>query len=644
MKTLFDRTSIGSMKLRNRIFMSPMGTGTDPDGGFSEQSREYYEARAKGGFGLIILGATTCTTKYEPKPCNVLDSQPMVERLQRVVESCHNYGAKVCLQISAGIGRMAFSDPSNPPYAASAVPGTYFPDVLCRPLSIEQIEDIEDSFANTAMWAKAAGCDAVMVQGYGGYLIDQFMCELWNKRDDKYGGSLENRMRFPLNLIRKVKEKCGDDFPILFKFTLTHHIEGGRTVEEGLKVAKMLEEAGVAELHVDQGSFERWYIPIPTVYDEFGTKLDGAAMVREIVNIPVSCDGKLDDPAVAKQAILDGKVDYISLGKQSIADPEWPNKVRANKLDEIRSCIGCNDCLLGILKGRLVQCAVNPTVGFENFTRLKPRTEDDQKLLIIGAGVGGIECAATAAERGYDVTIWEKEDQAGGLGNAAAAPYMKESVKNYIKYLENRLDKYADKITVEYNKTATLDNIKRFNPDKVVVATGASALIPNIPGLKDNPKVSTAVDYLQRRVKPEGKIVVIGAGLVGCETALDLAASKDNQLTIVEMLDKIVAKDEINYNNELRLNKYLADESVTLHFNAQVKELTENEVVVNQNGQELRLPYDHVLVATGMKSNYDLAEKLFDEFQDVYVIGDANKPGRIMEAVHQGYAVANNMF
>src|SRR5690554_4188864 len=259
MNNLFDRTSIGKMKLRNRIFMSPMGTGTDPDGGFSEQSREYYEDRAKGGFGLVILGATTCTTKYEPKPCNVLDSQPMVERLQRVVESCHNYGAKVCLQISAGIGRMAFSDPSTPPYAASAVPGTYFPDVLCRPLSIEQIHDIEESFGNTAMWAKAAGCDSIMIQGYGGYLIDQFMSELWNKRDDEYGGSLENRMRFPLNLIKQVKAKCGDDFPILFKYTLTHFIEGGRTIEEGLKIAKMLEEAGVAELHVDQGCFEVWY-------------------------------------------------------------------------------------------------------------------------------------------------------------------------------------------------------------------------------------------------------------------------------------------------------------------------------------------------------------------------------------------------
>lgn len=643
MNTLFDRTSIGNMKLRNRIFMSPMGTGTDPDGGFSEQSREYYEDRAEGGFGLVILGATTCTTKYEPKPCNVLDSQPMVERLQRVVESCHNYGAKVCLQISAGIGRMAFSDPSTPPYAASAVPGTYFPDVLCRPLSIEQIHDIEESFSNTAMWAKAAGCDSIMIQGYGGYLIDQFMCDLWNKRDDEYGGSLENRMRFPLNLIKKVKEKCGEDFPILFKYTLTHLIEGGRTIEEGMKIAKMLEAAGVAGLHVDQGCFEVWYKPIPTVYDDFGTKLDLASKVKEIVNIPVSCDGKLDDPVVAMDAIASGKVDFVSLGKQSIADPFWPNKVKEGRFDDVRACIGCNDCLLGILKGRLVQCSVNPEVGYENFTQLKAKkTGSDPKVLIIGAGIGGMESAITAARRGYQVTIWEKEAIAGGLGNAAAAPYMKASVKNYVKYLDNQIKKLSDRVTVIYNKCATLENVMRFAPDKIIVATGASSVIPPITGLQDNPKAGVATDYLLGRRKAEGNVVVIGAGLVGCETALDLA-HKGNSLTVVEMLHKIVAKDEINANNEMKLNQLIQDAGLTMMFNTCVKRVTDQEVVVEADGKEIFLPYDSILVAAGMRSNDSLAEELFAHFDCVIVIGDANKPGKIMEAVHQGYSAANNM-
>lgn len=642
MNTLFDRTSIGSMRLRNRIFMSPMGTGTDPDGGFSEQSREYYEDRAAGGFSLIHLGATTCTTKYEPKPCNVLDSQPMVERLQRVVESCHNYGAKVSLQISAGIGRMAFSDPSTPPYAASAVPGTYFPDVLCRPLSIEQINDIVDSFGNTAMWAKAAGCDAIMVQGYGGYLIDQFMCPLWNKREDEYGGSLEHRMRFPLELIKNVKEKCGEDFPVLFKYTLTHGIEGGRTVEEGLEIAKILEKAGVAALHVDVGCFEVWYRPIPTVYDEFGTKVDYAAMVKKVVDIPVSCDGKLDDPDVAMKAVAEGLVDYVSLGKQSIADPDWPNKVKAGKFEDIRSCIGCNDCLLGILRGRLVQCAVNPHVGFENFTHLK-KSADQKRVLIIGGGIGGMQSAITAAQRGHMVTIWEKETRLGGLGIAAGAPVVKQSVRNYVAYLETQVRKSSDRISVVLNKCADLDAVQKFNPDQIIVSTGSKPVALPVDGLKDNPQVAPATDYLLGRYAPKGDVVVIGAGLIGCESALQLAMD-GHTVTVVEMLGKIVAKDDINANNEMKLSKLLADNSVKLIFNAKAKKFDAKGMTVEVDGKEKVVACKTVLVAAGMKSNDALVEQLYDHFDHVHVIGDANKPGRIMEAVHQGYAVANNMF
>lgn len=642
MTTLFDRTKISNMKLKNRIFMSPMGTGTDPDGGFSEQSREYYTDRAKGGFGLINLGATTCTMKYEPKPCNVLDSQPMVERLQRVVESCHAYGAKVSLQISAGIGRMAFSERGTPPYAASAVPGTYFPDQLCIPLSIEQIHDIEESFGNTAMWAKAAGCDAIMVQGYGGYLIDQFMCPLWNNREDEYGGSLENRMRFPLNLVKQVKAKCGDDFPILFKFTAMHHIEGGRTLDEGIEIAKMLEAAGVHELHVDQGCFEVWYKPIPTVYDDFGTKVEIASKIKEVVNIPVSCDGKLDDPNVAMKAIADGKVDYVSLGKQSIADPAWPNKVKAGKFDDVCACIGCNDCLLGILKGRLVQCAVNPHVGFENFTQMNPKNSPDQKVLIIGGGIGGMEYAMTAAERGYAVTIWEKETKLGGLGLAAAAPFMKKSVQNYVAYLNNQVRKYGDKINVVLNKEATLAAVQAFAPDKIIVATGSCPILPPIDGLKDNPKMGSATDYLLGKYPVDGKVLVVGAGLVGCETALELEHN-GCEVTLVEKLSKIVAKDEINANNEMKLAQLLQDSSIDMHFDTTVKSFSEDEVSLEKDGKDFKLPYDYVLMAVGTKANDALSEELYDYFDDVCVVGDANRPGRIMDAVHQGYAAANNM-
>lgn len=236
----------------------------------------------------------------------------------------------------------------------------------------------------------------------------------------------------------------------------------------------------------------------------------------------------------------------------------------------------------------------------------------------------------------------KKETKSGGLGNAAAAPYMKTSVKNYVKYLDTQLNKHADKINIVYNKEANLENVRKFNPDRIIIATGATPVIPPLSGLKDNPKVATAIDYLQGRFHAEGKIVVIGAGLVGCETALDLA-HKGCSLTVVEMLDKIVAKDDINANNEMKLNQLLVDAKVDMKFQTKVKSVEGNKVVLEKDGKETSMEFDYILVAAGMRSNDTLVDQLSDEFDDVYVIGDANTPGKIMEAVHQGYAIANNI-
>ncbi|MEA4846680.1 MAG: NAD(P)/FAD-dependent oxidoreductase, partial [Clostridiaceae bacterium] len=542
-------------------------------------------------------------------------------------------------QLSAGIGRMAFSDPSNPPYAASAVPGTYFPDVLCRPLSIEQIHDIEESFGNAAKWAKAAGCDIIEVQGYGGYLIDQFMCSLWNKRTDEYGGSLENRMRFPLNLIKKIKEKCGNDFPISFKFTVTHLIEGGRTVEEGLKIAKMLEEAGVSLLHVDQGCFEVWYKPISTVYDEDANKIDIAAKVKEIVSIPVYCDGKLGDPQVAIDAIASGKVDYIALGKQSIADPDWPNKVKAGKFDDVRHCIYCNECLLGILEGRLVACAVNPECGFENFSQVTPAKEP-KNILVIGGGIGGMQTAITAAERGHKVTIWEKNKELGGLGIAAGAPDFKIPVRRYLKYLTNQTLKYN--INVVYNKEATVESVLKFGADKVVLATGATPIIPPIEGLKGNSKVGTAKDYLLGKYNVGSKVVVIGGGLIGSETALDISG-KGKDVVLIEMLNKLIPKEVINANNEQRLNNLMQNSTVDVRLGTKVCSIGENAVVIEKDGQKESVPYDNIILAVGMKANNSLEQDLAKVIDELYVIGDAESPRKIWNAVHEGFHVAKNL-
>ena len=442
-----------------------------------------------------------------------------------------------------------------------------------------------------------------------------------------------------MNLIKQVREKCGEDFPILFKFTLTHEIPGGRTIGEGLKIAKMLEEAGVDALHVDRGCFEVWYKPIPTVYDEDATKVDLAAKVKEIVNIPVFCDGKLDDPIVAENAVREGKVDYISLGKQSIADPEWPNKVKSGRFDDIRYCIYCNECLLGILEGRHTACSVNPRCGFENISQVTA-AEEPKTVLIVGGGIGGMQTAITAADRGHKVTIWEKSDELGGLGIAAAAPDFKKSVKKYIQYLRNQVMKRN--VNVVYNKEATVEDIVRFAPDKVVLATGAVPLLPPIEGLKDNPKVAMAVDCLVDKCETGDKVVVIGGGLVGSETAIYLA-EKGKDVTLVEMLHKLVPKEVINANNEQRLNVKIQEAGVKVMLNTKVCCIDEEQVTVEKDGTKENIPYDTVIIATGMKANDQLEEELAKLIDEVYVIGDADSPRKIWNAVHEGFHVAKNM-
>ncbi|MFP3437123.1 NAD(P)/FAD-dependent oxidoreductase [Pantoea sp. SIMBA_133] len=638
---LFERTNIAGIKLKNRIFMSPMGTGTDSDGGYSEQSRQYYEDRAKGGFGLIVLGATTCSTKYEPKPCNVLDSQPMVERLQRVVTSVHAYNAKVVIQLSAGIGRMAFSDPNNPPYAASAVPGTFFPDMKCIPLSIEQIHDLEESFGNSAKWAKAAGCDGIMLQGYGGYLIDQFMTPLWNTRTDEYGGSLENRMRFPLNLIRQVQKKCGSDFPVMFKHTLTHLIEGGRTIEEGLEIAKILEEAGVCAFQADVGCFEHWYKPIPTIYDEFGGKLEAAKRLKDTVNVPVICDGKLDDPAIAQAAIEKGMVDYVSLGKQSIADADWPNKVKSGQLEDIRYCIGCNECLLGLAEGRLIECAVNPRAGYENFSDLT-QTSEPRNLLIIGGGIAGMQAAITAADRGHQVTLWERSDKLGGMGKPASVPRFKKSVALYLQYLITQVYKRSENIRVYLNKEATPEAVKKFNPDKIIIATGAVQKMPVIPGIIDNKNVIFATDFLMNEESKNEDIVIIGGGLNGCETALHILEMGGN-VTLIEKEDKLFPNDNQSINNLQKISNLMENSSAKIILNSQITDITENEIKLATEGNHHSLPYGTILLSAGVHQNPELANQLYDSFEEVYVIGDADHPGNFLTAVRTAFDVSRNM-
>ena len=300
MNKLFEKSYIGKMKLKNRIVMGPMGTTGEADGAYNIDAINYFTERAKGGTGLIITGANVVSTKYEPRPCTELSNFHHVERLNMLVERCHNYGAKVCVQVSPGLGRQQFTDPFTPPYSASDCGAFWFPDLKCKPFTKEDIKYIVEKVGYGASLAKMAGADAVELHAYGGYLLDQFHSKQWNTRTDEYGGSLENRMRFTLECIAAIRTNVGPDFPILVKFTPVHKVEGFRQIDEGIAMAKILEGAGIEALHVDVGCYEAWYKAISTVYNEEGHQLDVVKAIKENVSLPVLGQGKLFDPKKAQ--------------------------------------------------------------------------------------------------------------------------------------------------------------------------------------------------------------------------------------------------------------------------------------------------------------------------------------------------------
>lgn len=630
---LFDEIKIGNMTLKNRIVLAPMGTTTDPSNSFNMRDVNYYAERAKGGAGLILTGAVVASDEFEPAPCQLLNSNKHVYMLHMIAERVHMYGAKFGIQLSPGIGRMNWIDPHTPPYSSSPCPNYYKPDLICRELPTEGVKRLVKAMGESAKLAKDAGVDIIEIHAYGGYLIDQFTSAKWNHRTDEYGGSFENRQRFLFEIIEEVRKACGPNYPIAVKMTLDSVDDEERPIEEGLAIAKRLAEIPVDLIHFGRGSYScRWRM-VSSVYQPAGFDLEAAEKMRQVIgDVPLMAHGKLNYPDVAERALEDGKVDLIAIGHGMIADPHWANKVKKHKLDEIVPCIGCGECHFNAMKGHARPCAVNPLCMHENEFELTPATEK-MRILVIGAGPAGMKAAATAAQRGYEVALWEKKEYMGGMMAAAGAPGFKKDVQHQVDYLIRQV--YKHQVDVSLGKAATLEDVKKFAPGYVVVATGADPVRIPVPGA-EKAHVCTASQALLGEAKLGKRVAVIGGGEVGCELAVELC-NQGKEVTIVEMLENILSAKGSFVANHQNIQYLVAGSNANILTKAKLMEILDDGILVEKEGQQKKISCDSVVFSAGFRANHELYRAIKEAGYEVVQIGDNIKPGKIIDAIHQGY-------
>lgn len=643
---LFESGNIGKLSIKNRIVMASVAHGLlERDGNMSQRAIDYYVARARGGVGLIITGATLVSREIEYDPdisglWGMLDSSTHLARFRQLAEAVHDYGAKVSVQLLAASGYFAPPDVIKVTGAvgASALPCHWDPSIIARELTIEEIERLVQAVGFAAEMVKNAGIDAIEINGHAGYILDEFMTALWNKRTDQYGGSLDNRLRFPLEVIRAVKKRAGADFPISYKFGLTHGLEGGREIDEGLEIARRLEAAGVDALCIEAGCHVQPELSPPPTTMPPGLWVDLAEMTKSVVNIPVIAVGKLGYPELAENVLKEGKADFIALGRALLADPEWANKAKEGRWEDICPCVGDHEgCMGGLEREKRIGCTVNPLTGREKEFAIS-KAEKVKSVLVVGGGPGGMEAARVAALRGHKVTLWEKDNALGGNLIPASIPDLKQDYRSLINYLSTQIEKLG--VTIELGKEAIPELIQEAKHDAVIIATGSMPIISEIPGV-EKAKVVTAVNVLLGKRETGESVVVVGGGLVGCETALYLA-QKGKKLTIVEILDSVMR--DMCIQNRAHLLQLLADAKVEILTETKVLEITDEGITIaDKHGKRSTLEADTVVLAVGLKPNEKLLKSLTDKVPEVYAIGDCVEPRIVINAIWEGFHTARQI-
>lgn len=636
MRKILEPITINGMTLRNRMIVSAMVTGyANPDGTASEKYIAYHEAKAKGGWGLIITEDYIINpTAGASAPLPALYDDRQIESHAKLTARVHAAGGKIAAQLYHAGRETTSAVTGEQPEAPSAIKDPTIPEQP-RALTLAEIETLEDQFAAAAYRAKEAGFDAVEIHGAHGYLVNQFVSPFSNKRTDCYGGSLRNRARFALNIVKKIREKVGANYPIIYRMSVQEYVEGGLPLEEAKAFAQMLEAAGVDMIHCSQGVYGSIAAVVPPFGVTRGAFVDNAAAIKSVVNIPVSAVGRINDPDLAEAILDSGKADLVTMARASLADPEMPNKVQAERYDDISRCIGClQGCLANSNAGTgKVRCLVNPMTGMEDVYNWAPAAQV-KTVWVAGGGVSGCEAAIVAAKRGHEVTLFEQSDHLGGQWCAAAVPMDKTEFATLIVWQQHQLAQLG--VEVRLNTALDAAVIAESQPDALILATGSLPVVPRSIAGVDGDNVVLAQDVLLGKVTTGQNAVVIGGGLVGAETA-DFLAHHGRKVSLIEMMEDIMRDGEPT--PRAMLIDRLAKNHVDVYTSTQVQAIEGNAVVAQKDGAELRLEnVDTVIVAIGVRSNKALEESLGDQYKgELYIVGDAKKAKNGYLGIQEGF-------
>ncbi len=645
---------IGRLTIKNRFCMAPIGGGQHhlPGGGLKDETIQYLVERAKGGFGLIFTGAIAADGTVDPYtgvgPTILQNPDAFKMTATELNERAGAYGTKIFAQITMGLGR---NYPNLP--APSSVHVFRHPGEVSPELTRDQIKSKIESVVKASKIAKESGFSGIEVHSiHWGYLLDQFALSMTNHRTDEYGGSLENRLRAAREILEGIKQECGSDFPVSMRLGLKTFVKGfeqasltgeeeiGRTLEEGIAIAKLLESYGYDCLNVDTGIYDSFYYACPPMYMPKGYLVELAAKAKEAVNIPILAGGRMNEADIAEKAIRDGKIDAVVLGRAALADPEYPNKVLTGHTEKIRPCIACNQgCITRLQQGKQPTCAVNPSAMREVRYALRPCVQP-KKVVVVGGGVAGMEAARTAAMRGHKVSLYEKNESLGGNLIPGGSHSFKKEVRELNAWYQNELK--ALPVEIHTGEAVTAGQLRDMDADVIIVAAGSVPVMPKVPGIDDK-KVIGCIEAFAHPEKVGQKVMVIGGGLVGCEMALEYAQD-GKEVTVVEALPKILSAGIPSpIPNGQMIPDLFEHHHVAVLENHRLSAVEDGRVILESDGQKKAFDADSVVIAVGFRPVPSMAQELQGCGAAVYEIGDGQKVSTILHAVWDGYEVGNNI-